>query len=68
MKSDRVIVRGVRVGGATYAEGQEDELAEVLPQDEADRLVEKGYLTGNWKGSGKKAEPTKTDPAKKAEK
>lgn len=63
MKSDRVINRGVVIGGKTYTPGQEDELAEVLPQDEADRLVEKGYLEGNWKGSGKKAEP-----AKKAEK
>ena len=54
-KSDRVIKRGVRVDGKMYKAGQEDELGEVLPQDESDRLVEKGYLEGNWKGTGKGA-------------
>jgi hypothetical protein len=76
-KSDRVINRAVRVevpreGGKssfkTFKPGDEDDLAEVLSNEEAERLVAKGYLEGNWTGKGKaKAEParTATDSTKK---
>jgi hypothetical protein len=62
-KSDRVIKRGVRLGGKTYTEGMEDELGEVLSAEEATRLTEKGYLEGSWKGG--KTAPAKAEPAKK---
>jgi hypothetical protein len=64
-KSDRIIKRGVRIDGKTFVEGQEDELGDVLPAEEADRLTEKGYLAGNWKGSGKGA--SKAEGTSKAE-
>ena len=65
-KSDRVIKRAVRLGGVTYKEGMEDELGEALSSEEAQRLTEKGYLGGNWKGvkGAKAAEPPKSDAKK----
>jgi hypothetical protein len=58
MKSDRIIKRGVTLGGHTYLPGEEDELGAVLTSEEAKRLVDNGTLEGAWKGTAK-AEPVK---------
>ncbi len=54
--SSKKIVRGVRFGSKTYTAGMEDELAKVLPSDEAKRLAGKGYLEGAWKAESMQAE------------
>jgi hypothetical protein len=46
--SSRKINRGVRLGNKTYKAGMEDELAKVLPENTAGRLVKKGYIEGQW--------------------
>jgi hypothetical protein len=48
--SSRKILRGVRFGGKTYIAGMEDELAKVLPADEAKRLTKKGHIEGKFSG------------------
>lgn len=54
-KDNRQILRGVRVDGVVYTDGQEDELAEKLDSKTVARLVDNGTLEGDW---GKaKAEP-----------
>jgi hypothetical protein len=58
-KDDRVIKQGVRFGRKVYLPGEEDELAELLTPEDAERLTTSGALEGSWTGKGKKAEPAK---------
>lgn len=47
---ERRITRGIAVGTRTYRPGEEDALASALGETNVDRLVEKGYLVGDWSG------------------
>lgn len=63
--SSRKILHGVRFEGKTYAPGMEDELAGVLPSNEAERLVARGHLEGAWAPTVPLiADPVATEPAK----
>lgn len=58
-KDTRQIVRGVRVDGVVYKDGQEDELQAALKPERVSELVDNGTLEGDW------AKPkAKTDAAK----
>lgn len=46
--SERKILRGVRANGKTYTEGMEDELLIAISAEDAKRLIDKGYLQGDW--------------------
>lgn len=55
---ERRIHQAVRVGQTAYGPGSEDQLLEVLPNEDAKRLVEQGALTGDWSGAkGSRGEP-----------
>lgn len=47
-KDNRTIVRGVRIDGVVYRDGQEDEVADRLDSKDIKRLVKNGTLEGDW--------------------
>lgn len=61
--SERKILRGVRAGTKTYTSGMEDELLAALNADDAQRLIDKGHLQGDW--SKAKADKAKVETDKK---
>lgn len=63
-KDNRKIISGVPVGGTTYTEGREDELAALLTPEQAEHLKKQGAIEGDWAASGKKAEKVADDSAK----
>jgi len=46
MKDDRVIHKGVFVGGKTYTDP--DELEQFATPEQLQRLAEQGDISGNW--------------------
>lgn len=50
-KDNRKIHSGVRLGGTTYTDGMEDELAGAASAKQLKRLVEKGAISGEWSSS-----------------
>lgn len=54
---ERKIHRAVRVGRTVYGPGREDELLEVLPKEDVERLSDNGTLGGDWSGAKGKRGP-----------
>jgi hypothetical protein len=67
-KDNRKILSGVRVSGkGVFAEGQEDELAAAVSQDQLDRLTEKRAIAGDWKIAKAKGKSNETKEETKTE-
>lgn len=70
-KDNRRIIQGVQLYEAgtlfTYLPGMEDELEEVLPADQVDRLKQAGAIEGDWAAKGQAPAPMPGSPASRGQ-
>jgi hypothetical protein len=65
-KDNRTIHSHIRHGGKIYKPGMEDDLEAAVSSAGIERLIEKGAISGDFKG-GKKATPAEPAPAELGE-
>lgn len=63
-KDNRQILSAVRFGGKLYKDGMEDELQTDLSREEIQRLLDRGAIAGDFKGTGKPKAETDEKPKK----